>query len=705
MLDWDLETDRFGPSNLAPEPICLSMCDGKDRLVVATCEPAFDEVLVHCLEQEQCNTNIAFDMSVILAWRPKVADKVWKAYRDGRVRCLIVREKLLWLSETGDLKFEYLENGAKREIKFSQLAMEQRYLGIDRGEEKEDDDAWRSNYSVLKGIPAGDYPKEAYDYSLADAVNGLRIFHEQEARSKKCPVNSMAAQDVSVRAALALQLSSCWGFPVDHAEVERLFADLSQKYHERHYPLLVQAGILEPSLPARPYLNQMKRAIAEVGGTEPLDWEPHRERLQALGINFSEAKESKYKTAPLKDLFQAVCERTGITPKLTDGGDISTDQEMQETLKGLDETIDEYIDRGEIRKLVTTELPRMRAGRVHPRYDILKKTGRTSSYGNRKQDKNPPYPAVNIQQIDPRVRHAYIASPGHVLCSVDYNFIELVSIAQKCLDVLGHSVLAEKINAGFDPHAYLGADIASDLDPGLRGITYEAFLPLKKSDRKRYDQWRGLAKPTGLGFPGGLGAARFIGYAKSTFGVDLVKMTGSLEAALELAKQLKARWLATYPEMKDYFKWVTDECKDAEWSSPDDDRYAYISPYGMVRRNCHYTEATNGAGLQTPTAEGAKISLWELAQATHDASLGSCLLGCHMVAFIHDEVIVELPEDDLMHERAYEVARIMREGMSRVMTRVKVGAEPALMHRWNKAAEAVFNDKNRLIPWQPPSPQ
>jgi hypothetical protein len=85
----------------------------------------------------------------------------------------------------------------------------------------------------------------------------------------------------------------------------------------------------------------------------------------------------------------------------------------------------------------------------------------------------------------------------------------------------------------------------------------------------------------------------------------------------------------------------------------------------------------------------------------YNATLSSCLLGCHQVAFIHDEVILQLPLDTYTHERAYEAARIWREGMQQVMTKVKVGAEPALMLRWNKKAEPTFDENKRLIPWQP----
>lgn len=719
MLVWDFETRRFGPSLLAPPPICLSLDDDDgNSLVVASCEPEFDDVLEHCLKAEMANSNIAFDMSVVLAQRPQFTDLVFNAYRQGRVHDILIREKLLTLATTGDLEYLELPNGSREKLKWGQGDLELRFLGVDRLAEKDEDDGWRANFEALEGMPAKEYPPEAFDYSLNDSKNGRRLFHDQADRAKKLPWDVFKPEALNCRASLALYLSSCWGFPVNHEEVERLFEQLSRRYHEHAvgedgkpaYGNLLQLGILRPSTPARPYKKQEEKAIALLGKT-PLDWEPHIEELISQGIKFTKPEKSTYNKKELAEQVRKVCEKFEIEVQMTDGGEsgekqVKFDKEVQTELAGLDVTLDEYIDRAEIQKLVTTELPRMRSGRVHPKYDILKKTGRTSSYGNSKKDKNPAYPAVNIQQIDPRVRHAYIASPGNVLCSIDYSAIELVSIAQKCVTLFGSSVLADKINAGMDPHAFLGAVLAQRLSDEFEGSqdrdeNYRLFKALEGTSRNDfYLHFRGLAKPTGLGFPGGLGALRFIGFAKSTYKVDLVKIAGSEQAAIELAKELKKIWMETFPEMRDYFNWITRECRDVEWSSPDEDRYGYMSPHGMIRRNCRYTEATNGCALQTPTAEGAKLALWKLVEAMHDPDLKNTLLGCHMVAFIHDECIFELPLDDLTHTRAFEAVRLMVEGMKVVMPDVTVKAEPALMYVWDKKAKPVFDDQNQLIPWQ-----
>ena len=699
---YDLETYRFGPCNLAPKPVCLSYCDGENSAVVATCESGFDDLLEHTLKQDLITTaNGAYDAAVILQHRPKLAPLLFKAYREDRITDIQIREQLKNLGTTGDLKFAFLPNGAKSPLKYSQADLEKKHLGIDRSEEKDRDDSWRTNYEILDGIPASEYPPEAFAYSRDDSVNGRAIHIAQDADA-----HLLRAQFLHARASLALYLNSAWGFPVDSEMVEKLFAEMSERFHERHFQNLIKHGLLRPSEPPRPHTRLQKKAV-EILGSAPPDWTPHVERLTALGIKFTAGEDASYNTAMLRAHVEQVSEKFDIPIVHTDTGLVSYAEEVQVELKGLDPIFDEYIARNEIQKLVTTELPRMRQGRVHPKYNILVKTSRVSSYGNSKKDKNPAYPAANIQQIDPRVREAYIADPGTVLCSIDYDFIELVSAAQKCLTLFGQSVLADRINSGYDPHAYLGAALARRLDPEFKWSrdndeNYQTFLALKKPDEKRYKHWRTFAKPTGLGFPGGLGAKRFVGYAKSTFGVDMIEMAGSMDAAVELAKALKAEWLVTYPEFEAYFRWVTRECVDLGWSDAGDPRYQYVSPFGTLRRNCYYTEATNGAALQTATAEGAKIALFKLAEAMYDPAADSCLFGaCHQVAFIHDEVILQIPLDAYTHERAFEAARLWREGMSEIMTKVKVGAEPALMFRWNKAASPTFDQNKRLIPWQP----
>jgi DNA polymerase I-like protein with 3'-5' exonuclease and polymerase domains len=426
-------------------------------------------------------------------------------------------------------------------------------------------------------------------------------------------------------------------------------------------------------------------------------------------------KPASIDTGQLHAVVRETCLRHGIeVPRTSDDPDanVSFAAEAQEQLKGLSPVLDQYIARIDIAKLVTTELPRLaEASVIHPNYDVLKETGRTSSYGSRK-GRPAIYPSTNIQQVDPRVRDCFVPRRGQVLCSVDYDYLELVSLAQKCKTLFGQSVLGDSINAGIDPHAFLGSALALRFDPVFQGSVraanlqtreevYEAFQRLKDLDEERYGHYRTFAKPTGLGFPGGLGARTFVAYARATYGVDLVKMAGGEEEAVDLAASIRAVWFETYPEMKAYFDWITRECKDLDFCDEEGDKYTYISPFGMIRRNCSFTAAANGAALQTPASEGAKLACWTLVKACHWPAFGSSLLGCHPVAFIHDQIIAEIPHDEWMHERGWEMARLMREAMQQVIPDISVGAKPVLMLEWDKKAKTVVDQGGRLSIWKP----
>ena len=43
----------------------------------------------------------------------------------------------------------------------------------------------------------------------------------------------------------------------------------------------------------------------------------------------------------------------------------------------------------------------------------------------------------------------------------------------------------------------------------------------------------------------------------------------------------------------------------------------------------------------------------------------------------------------------------MVKSMQKVLEGVNIKAEPCLMLRWDKRAEAVFDKENKLVPWEP----
>lgn len=154
-------------------------------------------------------------------------------------------------------------------------------------------------------------------------------------------------------------------------------------------------------------------------------------------------------------------------------------------------------------------------GRIHAKYNTLLKTGRTSITRNR------------LQQMprDADFRSLFVASPGYLLVTADFKFIELVTLAATCQAQLGYSVLGDVIRAGRDPHAFTAAMV--------NGIPYEEFLSWEQSDPKRYKKDRQAAKAINFGVPGGLGAKNLVAYAAANYNVPM-----TLEEARALREKL-----------------------------------------------------------------------------------------------------------------------------------------------------------------------
>jgi len=188
-----------------------------------------------------------------------------------------------------------------------------------------------------------------------------------------------------------------------------------------------------------------------------------------------------------------------------------------------------------------------------------------------------------------------------------------------------------------------------------------------------------------FGFPGGLGWSSFQSYARKAWAVEL---TG------EQAKQLKRYWLAHFPEMVDYFRWMSDLMEAG-------DGQAAVQQF-MSKRwrgKCFYTQGCNTL-FQGLTADAAKAALFEVSRRCYTVP-SSALYGCRPVLFVHDEIITEAPREQAA-EAALEKEKVMVEIYQRYTPDVRITADAHLMDRWSKDAEATYDERGKLVPWQPP---
>jgi DNA polymerase-1 len=229
--------------------------------------------------------------------------------------------------------------------------------------------------------------------------------------------------------------------------------------------------------------------------------------------------------------------------------------------------------------------------------------------------------------------------------------------------------MAELINDGRDLHYFMASVVA--------GVSYEEI-----QTHPRGKEYRQLAKALSFGFPGGLGAATFTAYAKATYGVTVSE---------DEAVSYKQLWLATFPEMTNFFSHVSDQTSFGEGFT-----------VRQLRSNRHRGGATYCSGcnsyFQGLASDGAKEALWRVAQESYNDT-DSPLYGARPVAFIHDEIIMEAPISKVSGV-AERLGEVMIESMKVFTPDVNISVEATAMLRWSKRAEPVFDGDGKLLIWE-----
>jgi DNA polymerase I-like protein with 3'-5' exonuclease and polymerase domains len=713
VVSFDTETLLLSENSLAPRIMCLTLAtletspQGDQHIssaIYTNGDPEFRDVLRWIVEDEKIyrvGLNLAYDLSCICTTDPSLYPAVFRLLEAGKATDCKLREQLMNLSTSGRMdQLEIVDAQGRtftKRLSYSMLSLAKKYLGLDMTEAKEDENAWRLRYSELDGLRRDQYPKEALQYALEDAINTLRIYLEQEKvlqNPNLHPRPVVNTQEFQTLADFSLYQVSQRGFKVDKNRRARLEQEVAEALSPANMMPLYEAGILRPGSPAMPYAN---------GARNP-DGTPKMKAAVKDSVN----------TKALKALVEEVCRKNNIKVKTTPTGGISTDAEVLADISHLDPVLTVYEKRQGWLKIVSTELPRMQADYIFTNYRSLVETGRTSSWGSSKE-KGAPVASMNSQNVDPRARTCYVARDGFVMVSSDYKALELVSLAQQMHRLYQSgaitlpSRLKLQLDAGDDPHSHVASQLAKKFSPEFSKLceqagaftndeVYALFYALKKypegsEEAKFFKHWRKFAKPVSLGFPGGLAARTFVGFAKATYEVIVSE---------QQAEQMKEVWYQTYPEMRAFFAYVNNRLGKG-------DEYSYTSPMGMVRRGASYCAAANGFALQTPSAECAKWAVFQVVRACYDPtamsvldpSKPSYLRGSYVLAFVHDELILEIPIGPHTHEACMELKKIMENALIAGMPDMAkaVQANPAVMFRWNKDAEPVYDDKKRLVPW------
>jgi len=621
----DTETHLFSTGNKAPRVVCLSYAQGTTAGLIP--RGFMGQWLGQSLEHMRADGrkllghNIAYDAACLMSSVPELALPLWEAYDRGAVHCTMVREKLLDIAK-GSLRFATDENGNTTRTHYSLGDLCKRILGI----HLEKENSPRLEYARLEDIPTQNWTQEEREYPVRDAAATLMLGETQSDRAKVMNYGGFEAEAArQARSALALHLMSCWGLAVDQGRARQLQVLLNN-------------------------------ASAEL-----------RAKLKAAHVYGPTGSKSM---VAIRGMIEDAWPGAPKTAK----GATKTDRETLETCaaiggKSEDHPLTHLVNFNRVEKMLSTYIDRLvDVAMVHPEYDMAD-TGRTTC-------RNP-----NIQN-QPRamkgfpfgVRECFMARPGCLLISVDYDSQELRTLAQVLMSIVKHSALAERYQAdpGYDPHVDFAAQ--------LMGIDYKEALQRKKSGDKQMKEMRQRSKASNFGFPGGMGPHKFQIYARG-YGLNLSEAE---------AKELRQRWFRQWPEMEAYFQHVQAVTRNGTG-----DIEQLFS--GRRRGQCGFSDGAN-CYFQGLASDVSRTALYEVTRRCY-GDPASPLYGARPVAFIHDEILLEAPEA-FAHEAAEEMTKVMIEAMEQWTPDVPAKASPAMMRHWSKEAEEVRNKDGRLIAWE-----
>lgn len=645
-----------------PPIACLTFTEDveADPDIIYHSDPALYRTLVDILNRESTTANGAYDLAVYAAKFPDLLALVFESLEKGLVHDVLLRQKLMDIGE-GCYRMQEVDEGGDepvfKSVRYGLTDLSFRYFG-----EYLEKDEYRLQYGKLRHLPLSKWPAGAIHYAKNDARVTLKTHIAQDNAKLRAPTPMyLVNESAQCQASFVLQLIAAWGFKTDEVEVRKFLKKIEIEQEER------------------------------------------REVLQAAGlVKDDESRTQKAAIAMMREIMRDNCELTpkGLElyrgwwsqmaklKKLTDEGKIKEKRRLFDmgyvSLKGaccLESGNDTLIKFGKygqfktlyskVSKLITNGKP------VQTSFETLLASGRTSSFSSRLLPNS-----VAIQNL-PRaegMRECFVARPGKVLLARDFSMAELVAIAQICFTRFGYSKLREALNAGNDPHLGFASR--------LLGISYAEALANKETEQ--VSEKRGMSKPFNFGRWGGLGAEKFMTYAKTSYGIIFHPDPNE---ALGIVKAYNKQWDQQWPESVDYFAFISALCEKDPKGLCDIRQFKSNRLRGRLR----YTEASNGF-MQSLTGDAFKAVMFEVSKRCYVVP-SSALYGSRIVAPVHDEIVLETDEETA-HEADQELKFAMESVYQSWTPDVLIKTEGVMSRRWRKKAKAVYDHNGRLVPWE-----
>ncbi len=417
---------------------------------------------------------------------------------------------------------------------------------------------------------------------------------------------SQAAPYAVADAVMTLRLVPLLEADLREHGVEALNRDVEVKL----IPILAgmeEAGILLDLPLFEQFSQELRREIRQ------LELAIYRQAGEEFNIN---------STQKLSDvLFKKLALDPPDVTKKTSSGKFSTAAGVLEDMKGVHPIIELILNYRELTKLQSTYVDALplqvnpKTGRVHTTFN------QTGTVTGRIASQNP-----NLQNIPTRtdlgrrVRQGFIAAPGKKLLAVDYSQIELRIVAHIAKD----AAMLEAFRKGQDIHAATAAAIEG--------------VPIDQVTK----QQRRHAKAINFGLI----------YGMSPFG-----LTRTTDLTLAEAENFVKEYFKQFPGVK---TWLDNTRVEAAQTGSVETMLGRKRYFPLLKTGTSYAmrqreerEAIN-APIQGTAADIIKIAMLRLPEALRKSALKT-----QMLLQVHDELIFEVPENEL--EKATRVVKEVME--------------------------------------------
>jgi DNA polymerase-1 len=312
-----------------------------------------------------------------------------------------------------------------------------------------------------------------------------------------------------------------------------------------------------------------------------------------------------------KQIGVVLYEKLKLDPKARKpkSGNWPTDEQTLSHLADRSPIIDAILDYRGLRKLLSTYIEPFAGyispadGRVHTTFNqALTATGRLSS-------SNPNLQNIPIRTEEGReIRKAFVpGETGWVMMSADYSQIELRLMAHLC----GDAHLVEAFRSGLDVHAATAAKI------------FRVPLADVTADQRR------IAKTANFG----------IMYGISSFG-----LAERLRCPRSEAKQIIDDYFASFPSIRGFIDATVAQARERGYVETLFGRRRYIADIGAGNAAVRALAERNAVNAPI---QGTAADIIKLAMIAVDRCLREGGFRSRMVLQIHDELLLEVPQEEI----------------------------------------------------------